>query len=514
MQLDFDTCYRAMQTRDARFDGRFFVAVSSTKIFCRPICPAPVPRRENCQFYPSAAAAHTAGFRPCLRCRPELSPDLLTHLTTATTVNRALRLIGEGALDQGNVTQLAYRLGVGDRHLRRLFDHHLGVAPVKVAQMRRILFAKQLIDQTQLSMTDVAMAAGFNSLRRFNATMLETYGRSPRDLRRIPTEVPTSKTLPEIQLKLAFHPPYDWAALVHFLQPRLMSGIEVITPGYYRRSVVLDGTQGLVEVRPVAGESYLVAKIWFAKVVALSQIVERLRGLFDLRANVTDISAHLQTDPLLQPLVQAMPGLRVPGAWDGFELAVRAILGQQVTVKAATTLSNRLVQTYGTPLQLQQDSATPQFPEITAVFPEPAVLATADLTQIGLTTARAIAIQQLAIRLADQPDFFHRFTDLSDAIAQLRQLPGIGEWTAHYIAMRALREPDAFPAGDLGLLRTMATLGRPLTPQTLEQYSRRWQPWRAYAAMTLWMQDFVTESENRPCQTSGLTASTRPLVRS
>jgi AraC family transcriptional regulator, regulatory protein of adaptative response / DNA-3-methyladenine glycosylase II len=511
MQLDFDTCYRALQTRDMRFDGRFFTAVSTTRIFCRPICPAPLPRRENCQFYTSAAAAHADGFRPCLRCRPELSPDLLTYITTATTVNRALRLIGEGALDQGNVAQLAHRLGVGDRHLRRLFDHHLGVAPVKVAQMRRILFAKQLIDQTQLSMTDVAMASGFNSLRRFNATILETYGKSPRELRRMPMAVQTPETIPEIQLKLAFHPPYPWSALVHFLQPRIMGGIEVITPDYYRRSIALDGAQGWVEVQPVAHEPYLLAKIWFPKVVALSQIVERLRHLFDLRANVTEISAHLQTDPKLQPLVRALPGLRVPGAWDGFELAVRAILGQQVSVKAATTLASRLVQTYGAPLRLQ--GLVQPYPEITAVFPEPAVLATADLTQIGLTTARAAAIQQLAARLTAEPDFFHRFVDLSDAMTQLRQFPGIGEWTAHYIAMRALREPNAFPAGDSGLLRAMTRLGQPVSRQTLEQYSQVWQPWRAYAAMTLWMQDFVIETENHPCKTSGLTESTRPLVR-
>jgi AraC family transcriptional regulator, regulatory protein of adaptative response / DNA-3-methyladenine glycosylase II len=481
------TYYRALQTRDRRFDGRFFTAVRTTKIFCRPVCPAPTPKPENCEFFSSAAAAMGAGFRPCLRCRPELSPDLTPYLTTASSVNRALRLIGEGALDHDTVEALANRLGMGARHLRRLFVQHLGVTPIAVAQTRRILFAKQLIDDTALPMTDIAMAAGFGSIRRFNTAMQATYQKAPRDLRKLRVE-PTSAAQdiqPEIQIKLPFHPPYAWEALVRFLQPRVTAGIEVITPDAYCRSIALAGQQGLVTVRPLPGAPYLLAQIRFPQVSALGQIVERLRQLFDLRANVGLIAAHLETDPDLRPWVKALPGLRVPGCWDGFELAVRVILGQQVTVAAATRMAGRLVQRYGEPLQWATEGLATE--GLAYVFPTPASLAEADLTQIGLTSQRARAINVLAAQVAADPDFLTR-TDLDGA--QLCALPGIGPWTASYIAMRALREPDAFPASDLGLLKAMARLmGRPNQPLTqveLLQRSQAWQPWRAYAAMYLW----------------------------
>ncbi|MFM7423939.1 MAG: bifunctional transcriptional activator/DNA repair enzyme AdaA, partial [Elainella sp.] len=322
------TYYRALQTRDRRFDGRFFTAVRTTKIFCRPVCPAPTPKFENCQFFNSAAAALAAGFRPCLRCRPELSPDLTSYLTTASSVNRALRLIGAGALDDGTVEALAQRLGMGARHLRRLFIQHLGVTPVAVAQTRRILFAKQLIDETTLPITDIAMAAGFGSVRRFNTAIQTTYQKAPRELRKLQTPAPPAGQ-PPIQIKLPFDPPYAWDALVRFLQPRVTAGIETITPSAYRRSIALAGQQGVVEVRPLPDVPYLLAQIQFPEIGFLSQIVERLRQLFDLGANVGLIAAQLGTDPTLAPLVEALPGLRVPGCWDGFELAVRAILGQQ-----------------------------------------------------------------------------------------------------------------------------------------------------------------------------------------
>lgn len=492
MMLNFETCYRALQTRDARFDGRFFTAVRTTGIFCRPICPAPTPRPENCQFFTSAAAAHEAGFRPCLRCRPELSPDLLSYVTTASTVNRALRLIGEGFLDEQSVVGLANRLGVGDRHLRRLFDQHIGVSPVAVAQTRRMLFAKQLIDQTTLPMTDVAIAAGFKSLRRFNAAMLATYQKAPRELRRLQV-TEQSTQVAEIQLRLAFQPPYHWDALVHFLKPRLMTGVEQITSTYYGRSIELEGAQGAVLVQPVPDANYLLAQIRFPKVTALSQIVERLRRLFDLSANVNEIAAHLQTDRSLAPLVAALPGLRIPGAWDPFELAVRAILGQQVSVSAAATLASRLVQRYGKPFCLEGlGESWPESIKLAALFPNPEILAEADLTEIGVTSARARAIQALAAKVAIDRQFFQTLGDLEAAVAQLCELPGIGPWTAQYIAMRALREPDAFPAGDLALRRA---LDQSLSPQELEARSQVWRPWRAYAAMHLWMMNFAAQKE-------------------
>ncbi len=475
MILDAQTCYRALQTRDPRFDGRFFTAVRTTHIFCRPICPARTPKFENCQFFSSAAAAHDAGFRPCLRCRPELSPDLLSQITTASSVNRALRLINQGALDQGNVTELANRLGMGDRHLRRLFDQHLGVSPLAVAQARRILFAKQLINQTQMPLTDVALAAGFNSIRRFNTAMRDTYAKSPSQLRS-----QAKIGLPEIQLRLPFHPPYNWAAVVEWLTPRITAGIEQISATGYRRSIQLAGVQGIVELRPVAAADYLLAQIRFPQLTSLSLIVERLKQMFDLSANTNEIAAHLGADPHLKPLVNALPGLRVPGAWDGFELAVRTVLGQQVSVAAATKMAGRLVQTQGEPLEEPQDG-------LTHLFPLPTALADADLTSIGLTLNRSRAINALAVKFAAEPDFFSQFADLEAAVQQLTQLPGIGNWTAQYIAMRALREPDAFPTSDLGLLRSMAMLGYSLKKPELEAVSQAWRPWRAYAAMYLWM---------------------------
>jgi AraC family transcriptional regulator, regulatory protein of adaptative response / DNA-3-methyladenine glycosylase II len=487
LTLDPTAYYRAIQTKDARFDGQFFVAVRSTGIYCRPVCPATTPKPENCTFYPSAAAAQQAGFRPCLRCRPELAPRLFAYIGTGGTVSRALRLIAEGALDTSSVAMLAARLGISDRHLRQLFAKHLGTSPVAVAQTRRLQFAKQLIDETPLSMTDIATAAGFSSIRRFNDTIRQTYGRSPSDLRKR-TAAPESS--PTITLKLSFSPPYDWAAMMQFLIPRATPGLETASLASYQRAIAIGADQGMVSVRPVAEKNYLIAQICFPKLAALGQIVERLRQMFDLEANGADIAAHFQTDPVLGAIVQQRPGLRIPGAWEPFELAVRAILGQQVSVGAATTLAGRLVSTYGEPLTVPGCVPGCVKPTVLqAVFPTPARLATADLTTIGLPAARARAIATLAAQVVDRPQFFSQFQSLDDAIRSLCQFPGIGEWTAHSIALRALREPDAFPASDLGLLRSMASLGYPMTPAELIQYAEVWQPWRAYAAMHLWTID-------------------------
>jgi AraC family transcriptional regulator, regulatory protein of adaptative response / DNA-3-methyladenine glycosylase II len=485
MKLDRDICYRALQTRDARFDGHFFTAVLTTKIYCRPICPARIPHLKNCLFLPSAAAAHRAGFRPCLRCRPEISPNLLGRLEPGSTVfDRALSAIATGALDDAGVPELADRLEISDRHLRRLFTEHLGASPVTVAQTRRILFAKQLIDETSLSMTDVAMAAGFASTRRFNDAMQKTYQKPPRDLRKIQPSTTATSNTPNISLKLPFSPPYDWATLVKFLAGRAMPGIEFVTLDAYQRTIVLDRSHGVIEVRPVCGENYLIAKIQFPKVTALAQIVDRLRHIFDLSASTTLISAQLANDPYLAGIVTALPGLRVPGAWDGFELAVRAILGQQISVAAATTLASRLVVTYGEPL-MAGDIAWAA-PELQFVFPSPELLVGKDLTELGITKARSHAITSLAATMVANPHALQRFQTLEDAVKQLCKLPGIGEWTANYIAMRSLREPDAFPTSDLALLRAMAKHEQPMTKARLAELAEHWRPWRGYAAMYLW----------------------------
>ncbi len=489
MELDRDACYRAIQARDARFDGRLFTGVRTTGIYCRPICPARTPKLENVVFFSCAAAAQEAGFRACLRCRPELSPDLAVWRGTSSTVSRALALIADGALDgdEADVDSLALRLGIGERQLRRLFTKHLGASPIAVAQTRRVLFAKQLIHETRMSMVDVAMAAGFGSVRRFNETFRRLYGRPPSALRRdLSRGMAALAERPGTTLLLSYAPPYDWPAMIDFLAARAIPGIESVEPERYRRTVDLDGDCGTIEVTPAAGRPALVATIRFPNVRALPTIVARIRRVFDLAADVSVIATQLGEDACLAPLVSARPGLRVPGAWDGFELAVRAVLGQQITVVAARRLAGKLVAMHGEPLKPAVDH------ELTTVFPTPERLARADLSKLGMPRARVHTLSLLAMAAANDSRLFDCNQELDAAVARLKAVPGIGEWTAQYIAMRALREPDAFPADDVGLLRAMADAGgiRP-TPAALVAYAETWRPWRAYAAQHLWTADGV-----------------------
>jgi AraC family transcriptional regulator, regulatory protein of adaptative response / DNA-3-methyladenine glycosylase II len=496
MDLDRDACYRAVQARDRRLDGRIFTAVRTTGIYCRPICPARTPKFENVTFYGSAEAAQAAGYRPCLRCRPESSPDLAAWRGTSRTVERALALIDTGALDgDAAVADLAHRLRIGERQLRRLFREHLGASPIAVAQTRRVLFAKQLIHETGMSMVDVALAAGFGSLRRFNETFRHLYGRPPSMLRRrreAGTGAPTGLSSPTvaaddrsgITLLLSYAPPYDWAAMIDFLAARAIEGVEIVEPTRYRRTVEVGGRHGTIEVTPVPGRHALAATIRFPDVRALPVLVARIRRVFDLSADVATIGAQLAEDPDLAPLVATRPGLRVPGAWDGFELAVRAILGQQITVAAARRLAGQLARANGLPLT--DEIADPRNgPAV--LFPRPEAVAGADLSLLGIPRARAASLRAVAASTVADPGLFDRDGDLASTVARLTRLPGIGEWTAHYIALRALREPDAFPASDVGLLRAMTgpDAVRP-TPAALLDRAEAWRPWRAYAAQHLW----------------------------
>ncbi|MCK6554258.1 helix-turn-helix domain-containing protein [Candidatus Binatia bacterium] len=484
MLVDREACYRALRTRDARFDGRFFTGVRSTGVYCRPVCPARTPKLDNCVFLPSAAAAQRAGFRPCLRCRPEVSPDLVVWRGTLNTISRALRLIADGALDDANVDQLAGRIGVGARHLRRLFERHVGASPGAVARTRRLLFAKRLLDETALPITEVAYASGFASVRRFNDAVRRTYGRAPRDLRRL-RRSDTGPPGTGVSLVLPCAPPYDWPGIADFLGARAIPGLEVVRHNVYRRTIALAGKTGTVEVRPAGQAPHLVATIRFPDVALLAQIVGRLRRLFDVDADINGIVTHLRRDARLAGCVRSRPGLRVPGCWDGFELAIRAVLGQQVSVAAATTLAGRLVARYGTPLHA--DGVSPEDPELRFVFPTPAALAAADLTGIGLPRSRAAAITAFSRAVTAEPALLREAQNLDHAIDRLSALPGIGEWTAQYIAMRALREPDAFPASDLGLRRAAATNGQSPTACQLRDVAESWRPWRSYAAMHLWV---------------------------
>ncbi|HYI95763.1 MAG TPA: AlkA N-terminal domain-containing protein [Bryobacteraceae bacterium] len=463
MELDRESCQRARKTRDPRFDGRFFIAVKTTAIYCRPICPAPSPKEENVEYYPSAAAAAQAGYRPCLRCRPEASPGTPAWLGTSATVSRALRLIEESALDEDGVESLAQRLGVGSRHLRNLFVAHLGAPPVTVAQTRRSHFAKKLIDETDLPFTEIAMAAGFGSIRRFNFVFRQMYGRSPGELRRLIRKRPACRA-GSYRLRLPFRPPYEWQVLLEFLAARAIPGVESVDDGVYRRTIELNGAAGEIEVS--LGTNALELQVAFPETRMLFLIVERVRRLFDLRADPQSIESHFRNDPVLGHRVRKRPGLRVPGAWDGFELAIRAILGQQISVKGASTLSGRIARAYGAPFGNR------------TLFPSREILARAPIEECGVTRARAATIRALA----ESDLTWESAAQPTTQLERLQRIAGIGPWTAQYIAMRAFGEPDAFPGGDLVLQR--ATRCR--NTRELEIQSESWRPWRSYAAIHLW----------------------------
>jgi AraC family transcriptional regulator, regulatory protein of adaptative response / DNA-3-methyladenine glycosylase II len=473
MELDLQICSRARISRDPRFDGKFFIGVTGSGVYCRPICPAPHANEKNCRYFATAAAAAEAGFRPCLRCRPECSPGTPAWMGTSNTVSRALRLIEESGIEDGGVERLAERLGVGSRHLRRLFLKHLGATPSAVARTRRLHFVKKLIDETTLPMNHIAMAGGFGCVRRFNHAVRDTYHRTPTQIRRLARQ---TKKLPENQyvFSLRFRPPYDWSGMLAYLAARCTPGVEVVEGSSYCRSISLNGIDGFFRVSLDEQHFALSVQIQFGQSRSLFTIIERIRRMFDLSADWQRIASRLKRDPALVTRLEASPGLRVPGSWDGFELAVRAILGQQVTVKGATTLAGRLVSAFG-----RRFNGTSG---ISHLFPTAEVLSHADVASIGLPKARVETIRALARAVNEQRVSLEGVVDPNVLVKRLQELPGIGSWTAQYVAMRALGEPDAFPAGDIGLARALgiADCGE------LEQRSRDWRPWRAYAAMYLW----------------------------
>lgn len=491
---DEERYYRALKSRDPRFDGQFFIGVTSTGVFCRPVCPARTPKRENIRLYACAAAAEAGGFRPCLRCRPEASPGTPAWLGTSATVSRALRHIEAGALDRCDVGTLAAKLGIGERQLRRLFLDHLGTSPVAVAQTRRLLFAKKLIDETSMPMTRIAMDSGFSSLRRFNAAVKNVYGVSPSELRKrrlgVAGNAREETQTKELTLKLPYRSPLAWRELLAFLQLRAMAGVEWISDDAYHRTVRLGDDVGVVHVArgrnasKIGGSDHLLLRVPPQLSPHLVYIVDRMRRVFDLRADPHEIASVFRRDSELGPRVKRVPGLRVPGAWSGFEIGVRAILGQQVSVKGATTLIGRLVDSFG--VRLPVGMANGRSAHLTHTFPDASRLADADVSVIGLPKARANAVRALAGAVADGEIALDDPAGLDETVAALEALPGIGRWTAEYIAMRALGEPDVFPAGDLALRRTLASDGVMPSEHALRERSQTWRPWRAYAVLYLW----------------------------
>ena len=473
MNLDTRTCYRAMSARDSRFDGRFFVAVSSTRIYCRPICTVKRPKRENCRFYPSAAAAESAGYRPCLRCRPELAPGNSSVDAVRRIAQGAARLIEDGTLDAADVETIATRLGITDRHLRRVFQTEFGVSPVAFVQTQRLLLAKRLLTDTALPVTEIAFASGFVSVRRFNALFKERYRLSPKGIRK---EVRPSALPDALTFELGFRPPYDWKGLAAFLGARAIAGVEAADESTYRRTVRLmhsgKAQTGWIEVTLAKRRPALQVSVSTSLAKTLPAVLGRVKDLMDLSCNPTEVAQ------VLGKLAANNPGLRVPGAFDGFEVAVRAILGQQVSVAAARTLAGRFARKFGAEIETPFDS-------LTTVFPTPAEVAAATPTSIikcGVTSARARTLLGLARALNGGALNLTPGVDIDATLEKLRSLPGIGEWTAQYIAMRALAWPDAFPHTDLGILKAM----KQNDPKRVLAAAESWRPWRAYAVMHLW----------------------------
>ena len=473
MSLDSDACYRALTAHDPRFDGRFFVGVASTRIYCRPVCTVRLPRRENCRFYASAAAAEVDGYRPCLRCRPELAPGNASVDSVARLAQGAIDLMENGVLEDGGIEHLAARVGVTSRHLRRIFESEFGVSPIEYAQTQRLLLAKRLLTDTELPVTEIAGASGFSSVRRFNALFKARYRMAPGRLREA-----RAGTLPAaLKFELAYRPPYDWESMLAFLASRAIDGVERVDGDAYARTVSIEhrGTRhvGGIEVRRVARRPALSVAMSPSLARAVPAVLSRVKHAFDLACDPALVAAALG------PLAEARPGLRVPGAFDGFELAVRAVVGQQISVRAARTILGRIARAFGDPpAESEGREALRLFPGAERV----ANLAPEDLTALGLTNARARTLIGLARAVTEGVVRLEPESDVEATIARLVALPGIGVWTANYIAMRALRWPDAFLPGDLVVLKAL----NETRPARALRRSEAWRPWRAYAVIHLW----------------------------
>ncbi|MDM0011766.1 AlkA N-terminal domain-containing protein [Variovorax sp. J22P168] len=484
--LESDACYLAMKAHDARFDGSFFTGVTSTGIYCRPVCRVRLPRRENCCFFRHAAQAEAAGFRPCLRCRPELAPRAASWSTEDASrilALQAARLIDEPdawSADGPGAARIAERLGVSDRHLRRIFESQFGVSPLQYLQTRRLLAAKQLIADTRLPMTQVALASGFASVRRFNAAFLGHYGLNPSALRRAGASR-DARTADSVEVRLGFRPPYDHRAMLAFFERRALRGMEAIddtdaqTPSFARSLRVAHGKHtltGWLQLRFDAGRDQLLLRVDHRLAAMLPTVISRVRAMLDLDADPMAINAALHAS------FPQGDGLRVPGTVDGFELAVRAVLGQQITVAAARTLGSRLVEAFGEPI------ATP-IEGLDRLFPTPAAIAAASgdaLGRLGIVRQRQAALLAIANEVGSGRLALHPGADVPATLAALQALPGIGDWTAQYIAMRALRWPDAFPAGDVALQKALGVT----TARAAAEASRAWRPWRGYAVLRAW----------------------------
>lgn len=485
MELVHEQCYRAVRSRDVRFDGRFYTGVRTTGIYCRPVCPAPAPKSENIDFYPSAAAAEEAGFRPCKRCRPDSLPGTPAWNGTSATVTRALRLIAGGALDGSDIEELAGRLGVGDRQLRRLFLQHVGASPIAVNRSRRAHFAKKLLEQTELRVTEIAFAAGYASVRSFNDHFKRVFRATPSEVRARETRGADSRSggtrsaTGPLALRLTYRDPIDWPHLAGYFETRRIPGVEAVENGAYHRVIEADDKTNILTVR--MAKDGIRIELDRAAGRDLMNVCNRVRNQFDLDANPERVEEVLAEDPFLAASIQAHPGMRVPGAYDPFELMLRAIVGQQISVKGTTTILGRIVEAHGEPLEprLARDGLTHK-------APGPETLVDANLDGLGMNGAKIRTIHASARAVVDGAiplDGSASFDELNEAMVAV---PGIGPWTAGYISMRAFRNPDAFLPTDLGVKHALAELVPSKREKEIEARAERWRPWRAYALLHLW----------------------------
>ena len=475
--LDFERCYRAVESRDTRFDGWFITAVTTTGIYCRPSCPTPIrPKREHVRFYPTAAAAQLAGFRACKRCRPDASPGSPEWNVRGDLVGRAMRLIADGLIDREGVTGLARRLAVSERHLHRLMLGELGAGPLAIARAQRAQTARTLIETTDLVFTEVAFAAGFDSIRQFNDTVREVFALTPTELRRSGHRR-GDVAEGSLTLRLPYRSPFDWSSLFSWISMRTLRGVSEASGNTYRRTLRLPRGSGIVSLEPVNGHVRCTLRL--ESMADLTSAVRQCRRLLDLDADPASVVEVLAQDRHLARLVKRRPGLRAPGAVDGTELAMQAIMGQQVSLAAARTLTTRLVTAHGDVIKIAD-------PPLTHLFPSADRIADADLSQLGVPAARRATLRALASSIATGTLVLDPGADRVDVHQRLLELPGIGEWTAGYIVMRALGDPDTFLPGDLGIKKAGARIGLGASEREISRHAVAWRPWRTYATHQLW----------------------------
>jgi AraC family transcriptional regulator, regulatory protein of adaptative response / DNA-3-methyladenine glycosylase II len=476
-ELDPTCCWQGVYSHDRRFDGLFFAGIDSTGVYCRSVCPASFGHPANVRWFPSAMAAEAAGFRPCKRCRPDTPPWSSAWFGTLAVVSKALKLISEGALDNdGTLEQLAQRVGIGPRHLRRLFNQHLGTSPLKIARFHRLQRARSLILETKVAISEIASRTGFRSIRQLNHSVLTTFGQSPTQLRHSQGASRRIALESGIVIHLPYRAPFDWSSMIEYLKVKATPGVEAVENNCFRRTVEIGDTVGAIEVWHEADHARLSMRVIFANCERLMQVVQRVRRMFDLEANVVHIAQHLSQDARLAGMLADRPGLRVPGAWDGYELAVRAVLGQGLTVVDKPAVAGRLARVFGRPIQISIRG-------LSHLFPQPEILADANLTSIGIPAVQAATISSLARAVIAGELNFNSDKDQYGTLSRIYAHHGLNHSAASYIAMRSFGEPDALPHNDLGLRQAFATHGKPVSPAELFDIFKKFKPWRAYAAM-------------------------------